>query len=438
MSAQDFCDFLNEGKWSPYHAVAAVCKRLLAAGFVEIRETDSWELKPSGKYFFTRNYSTIVAFAVGSKYLPSNGVSIIGCHTDSPCPMLKPVSKVIKSGYPGLGVQTYGGGLWHTWFDRDLGVAGRAIVRRDGKPTHELVKISRAIMKIPNLAIHLQTADERASFKVNKQSHLVPILASAISSQLELDETKDDGAKSNHAPKLIKLLAAELKCKPEDIAELELCMCDTQPAAIFGIDADFISSGRLDNLNSVYCATQALVNASTDESLLNERNVRCVAFFDHEEVGSCSAVGAGSTVMTEALRRITTSLGAAAGDTSSDLVERALRKSFMVSADMAHALHPNYPEKHESEHQPKLNGGVVIKTNANQRYASNSVTSFLFKELGERAGLPVQEFVVRNDSGCGSTIGPLLSTLTGVRTVDVGASQWAMHSIRETCGTKVS
>jgi aspartyl aminopeptidase len=341
-------------------------------------------------------------------------------------------------------VQTYGGGLWHTWFDRDLGLAGRAIVRREGKLCHELVKITRSIMKIPNLAIHLQSADERTAFKVNKQNHLVPILASAISSVLGLDEKeegaekKEEGAeaKPNHHPKLLKVLAEELKCKPEDIADVEICICDTQPSSICGVDGDFVSSARLDNLQNVFCATAALTETSTDESLQTETNIRTIAFFDHEEVGSSSTSGAGGTIMQEALRRITTSLAAAAGDTTTDLHERTLRRSFLVSADMAHGLHPNYPEKHEPEHLPKLNAGVVIKTNANQRYATNSVTSFLFKELGVRAGLPVQEFVVRNDMGCGSTIGPLLSTLTGIRTVDVGASQWSMHSIRETCGTK--
>ena len=462
--------FLNEA-WTAYHAVAAVKRRLRAAGFVEILERDAWSLAPGGKYFYTRNQSAIVAFAVGGKYVRGNGITSIGAHTDSPCPKLKPNPHKEAAGYVQIGLQTYGGGLWHTWFDRDLGIAGRVIVRRPGgKLSHELVKIDRPILRIPNLAIHLETAEERAAFKVNKETHLPAVLASSFKAQLggaaaaaapaaaATEEGEPEPKRQQVGPKggssraakqqptlLLSLLSEELQCAPADIADLELQLCPVEPSAIGGARREFIFSGRLDNLASCFCATKALVACAEESSLAAEANVRMIALFDHEEVGSCSAHGAGSTIMPEAIKRIALALGggeggeggeggaAAVGDREG-LVERVIRRSFLVSADMAHGVHPNYAAKHEANHGPAIHGGQVIKQNANQRYATDAVSAFLFRELGEKAGCPVQEFVVRSDCGCGSTIGPMLSALTGIKTVDVGAPMLSMHSIREMCG----
>ncbi|KAF3436845.1 hypothetical protein FNV43_RR19598 [Rhamnella rubrinervis] len=441
----DLISFLNACP-TAFHAVDEAKKRLRSVGYEQVLEREDWKLEAGKRYFFTRNHSTIVAFAIGKKYVAGNGFHIVGAHTDSPCLKLKPVTKVAKGGYLEVGVQTYGGGLWHTWFDRDLTVAGRVIVRegKDGSVSymHRLVRIEEPIMRIPTLAIHLDRG-VNDGFKVNTQSHLLPILATSIKAELnkvvaENDqiESGTDGKKSNektasnkHHSLLLQLLASQLECGPDDICDFELQACDTQPSIVAGATKEFIFSGRLDNLCMSFCSLKALIDASSSErSLEDESGVRMVALFDHEEVGSNSAQGAGSPAMLNALSRITNTF-----TSDSKLLEKAIQRSFLVSADMAHALHPNYMDKHEENHQPKLHGGLVIKHNANQRYATNAITSFIFKEIAKNHELPTQDFVVRNDMACGSTIGPILASGVGIRTVDVGAPQLSMHSIREMC-----
>lgn len=447
--AADLVEFLNSSP-TAFHAVDEAKKRLRSAGYEQVSEREDWSLEAGKKYFFTRNHSTIVAFAIGKRYVAGNGFHIIGAHTDSPCLKLKPVSKVSKGGYLEVGVQTYGGGLWHTWFDRDLTVAGRMIIR-EGKDSgvsysHRLVRIGEPIMRVPTLAIHLDRG-VNDGFKVNTQSHLLPVLATSVKAELNKVASENspvesgssiDGKKADekstsenqkHHSLLLQLLAAEVGCEPDDICDFELQACDTQPSIIAGAAKEFIFSGRLDNLCMSFCSLQALIDATSSESSLeDETGVRMVSLFDHEEVGSDSAQGAGSPAMLDALSRITSFF-------SSDVkvLEKAIQKSFLVSADMAHALHPNYMDKHEENHQPKLHGGLVIKHNANQRYATNSITSFIFREIAMKHNLPIQDFVVRNDMPCGSTIGPILASGTGIRTVDVGAPQLSMHSIREMC-----
>ncbi|TKY73620.1 aspartyl aminopeptidase [Spatholobus suberectus] len=435
----DLIDFLNASP-TAFHAVDEAKKLLRSAGFHQLSEKELWELQPGSKYFFTRNHSTIVAFAIGKRYVAGNGFYIIGAHTDSPCLKLKPVTKVVKGGILEVGVQTYGGGLWHTWFDRDLTVAGRVIVREENAGSvsysHRLVRIEEPIMRIPTLAIHLDRNVNTDGFKFNTQTHLLPILATTLKGELNKVssengpvESKTGASNTKHHLLLLQLLASKLGCEPDDICDFELQACDTQPSTIAGAAKEFIFSGRLDNLCMSFCSLKALIDAtSSDSSLEEETGVRMVALFDHEEVGSDSAQGAGSPVMLNAVSRVTNSFSS-----NSNLLEKAVQRSFLVSADMAHALHPNYMDKHEENHQPKLHGGLVIKTNAGQRYATNVVTSFIFREIASKHNLPVQDFVVRNDMACGSTIGPILASGVGIRTVDVGAPQWSMHSIREIC-----
>ncbi|KAG2676123.1 hypothetical protein I3760_12G037000 [Carya illinoinensis] len=445
----DLIDFLNASP-TAFHAVDEAKKRLRSAGYEQVSEREDWKLEAGKRYFFTRNYSTIVAFAIGKKYVAGNGFHIVGAHTDSPCLKLKPVSKVTKGGYLEVGVQTYGGGLWHTWFDRDLTVAGRMIIReeKDGSVSysHRLIRVERPIMRIPTLAIHLDRGINDG-FKINTQSHLLPVLATSIKAELNKAVTENgpvetgvqiDGDKVNerttnnsskHHSLLLQLLASQIGCKPDDICDFELQVCDTQPSIVAGATKEFIFSGRLDNLCMSFCSLKALIDATSSvSSLEDETGVKMVALFDHEEVGSNSAQGAGSPVMVDALSRISSSFGP-----DSKVHEKAIQRSFLVSADMAHALHPNYMDKHEENHQPKMHGGLVIKHNANQRYATNAATSFIFREIATNHKLPIQDFVVRNDMGCGSTIGPILASGVGIRTVDVGAPQLSMHSIREMC-----
>ncbi|CAH9097273.1 unnamed protein product [Cuscuta europaea] len=338
---------------------------------------------------------------------------------------LKPVSASYKSGYLMVNVQTYGGGLWHTWFDRDLTVAGRVILRADdGSFLHRLVKVKRPLFNV-----------NHDGFKPNLETHLVPLLATNPDnvSDKTSGKTNASSSKDVHHQLLLQILSDELGCKVGDIASIELNICDTQPSCLGGANNEFIFSGRLDNLASSFCSLRALVDScSSLEDLVNEHKIRMIALFDNEEVGSDSYQGAGAPTMFEAMRRITDCLGHHSVGEST--FARSIRDSFLVSADMAHGVHPNFTEKHEEHHHPELQKGLVIKHNANQRYATSGVTSLLFKEVARIHNLPTQDFVVRNDMGCGSTIGPILASRVGIRTVDCGIAQLSMHSVREMCG----
>ncbi|MQL96281.1 hypothetical protein Taro_028956 [Colocasia esculenta] len=450
----DLLDYLNES-WTQFHATAEAKRQLLASGFHLLNENEEWDVKPGGRYFFTRNMSCLVAFAVGQKYSPGSGFHIIGAHTDSPCLKLKPLSASTKSGYLMVNVQTYGGGLWYTWFDRDLSVAGRVILKTgDGDFMHKLVKVKRPLLRVPTLAIHLDRlllsfsvsslvnvliesvgineslrTVNTEGFKPNLENHLIPFLATKPDERTKKTEEKSILSitpKNAHHPLLLQVLSEELGCSEDEIVSLELNICDTQPSCLGGGNNEFIFSGRLDNLASSYCAIRALMDScSSDTDLANEHSIRMVALFDNEEVGSDSVQGAGAPTMFQAMRRIVDCLSK--GQRSENIFERAIRESFLVSADMAHGAHPNFPDKHEDHHRPELQKGLVIKHNANQRYATNSITAFLFKEVANIHNLPTQEFVVRNDMGCGSTIGPILASGVGIRTVDCGIAQLSMH-----------
>ncbi|KAG0166283.1 hypothetical protein DFQ28_006501 [Apophysomyces sp. BC1034] len=454
----EFLDFLDHSP-SPFHAVNEAVQRLELAGFERISERADWHLKKQGRYYFTRNGSSLVAFVVGGRYESGNGFSIVGAHTDSPCLKVKPVSKKENAGYLEVGVQLYGGGIWHTWFDRDLGIAGRVMVQhQDGSFRHTLVRVNKPILRVPTLAIHLDGSANQA-FTFNKETHLVPVLATAVKSALNATKTTDDET-SKHHPALINLLAQELQITPQRIHDFELCLYDTQSATIGGVYDEFIFSARLDNLGMSYCALMALIN--TSHAIADEPHIRLISLFDNEEIGSTSAHGADSNLLPSTLQRLSqTDIGNASKkkkkhnslnvSTSTDApttcfgflnrskpkkaaFERSMHKSMLVSADMAHAVHPNYMEKYEENHRPAMHKGTVIKINANQKYATTAPTSLILREIARRRDIPVQEFVVRNDSSCGSTIGPMLSAKLGLRTIDVGNPQLSMHSIREIGG----
>jgi aspartyl aminopeptidase len=434
----------------PFHAVQISVDLLEQAGFEHLPDGQPYKgrVQAGGKYYFTRNKSTLVAFAIGNKYSPGNGFKIIGGHTDSPNLRVKPRSKRKGSGCTQIGVECYGGGLWHTWFDRDLGISGRVLVRNsNGRIEQRLVKINRAILRISNLAIHLQTKEEREAFKVNKEDHLSPILALEVKKALtgeksedEEEEEKDedvakdkkisDGWTEHQSPALLQLLANELNVEESDIADFELSLFDVQNAALGGAFSEFIHSARLDNLASCFMAVQALLDHAEDK-LSDDSDISMIFLYDHEEVGSSSAIGAASPIMGESVQRIS----AALCNDDPDVYDACIRKSFCLSSDQAHAVHPNYASKHAKYHQPRMNEGMVIKRNSNQRYATSAVTGFLIREIARKAKLPpVQEFIVRQDCGCGSTIGPVISAATGIRTIDMGCPQLSMHSIRETMG----
>ena len=391
-------DFLNASP-TPFHATSAMVNQLETADFRQLNETETWDLTP-GRYFVTRNQSSIIAFVIGSRSLPESGIRMVGAHTDSPCLKVKPNPIRTKHGYQQLGVEVYGGVLLNPWFDRDLSLAGR-VTSEDaaGNIINSLVNLREPIAVIPSLAIHLDREANNAR-KVNPETDIPPVL-------LQEDESF----------RLASLLAEQIQDR--EILATELSFYDTNPARIIGLNCEFLASARLDNLLSCYTGMQALLNADPEVTSLLVCN-------DHEEVGSASAAGAEGTFLKDVLERITE-----AGEARL----RTFARSLLVSTDNAHGIHPNYPDRHERNHGPLLNRGPAIKHNANQRYATNSETAGYFKSLCKRTGVPYQEFVNRADMACGSTIGPITAKEIGVRTLDVGVPTFAMHSIRELAGT---
>ena len=395
--AERACAFLTAAT-DPFHAVRAAVAKLESAGFQPLQNKSftTQIIQKGGKYYYTVHHSTLVAFTVGKHYeAGQGGFLIIGGHTDSPNLKVKPRSKKpSKGGTLQLGVECYGGGLWHTWFDRDLSISGKVLVRDEttGKIAHKLVQLKDPIARVSTLCIHLQSPEERIAFKVNKEDHTSPIIAMEPNGELEQgvqEQINGDTWKQGQEPLLLSRLAQELGCEIQNIADFELNLYDTQSATIGGLGKEFLYSARLDNLATVFAAMEAI----TQDDVTESTDVNMVCCFDHEEVGSVSSHGAGSPVIEEAVRRLSACLNSTApGSDSPDLYADTIAKSFVLSVDQAHAIHPNYASKHEAQHAPMMNHGVVIKTNNNQRYTTNSTTAFVVREIARKAGVPIQEF----------------------------------------------
>ncbi len=404
---QSFFRFI-ENSPTAYHGVQQGASMLTQSGFQRLTESQNWNNLKPGSYFVTRNMSSLIAFHLTEAPHGGQRLRMAGAHTDSPGLKVKPSPIIQKNGCLQIGVEVYGGALLNPWFDRDLSLAGSVSWHQDDAPIHiDLINFKRPIATIPSLAIHL---DREANSKrvINKQTDITP-LAMLIQNDQQYD--------------FKGIIAEQLQqehptIKDPAILDFDLFFYDIQPPCNLGLENDFLTGARFDNLLSCYALLEAMTTSSSLENSL-------IILNDHEEVGSVSTTGAQGSFLQSVLHRLYPE--------PAHFVQ-VLGSSFFISVDNAHAVHPNFPQKYDDQHLPELNKGVVLKKNANQRYATNSFTGGFFKYLCKKADTPYQEFVMRNDMACGSTIGPMTSAALGVPTVDVGIPQLGMHSIRETVG----
>ncbi|MYB34880.1 MAG: M18 family aminopeptidase [Gammaproteobacteria bacterium] len=403
----DLLGFLADSP-TPFHAVKNISRRLEGAGFKRLEEAKAWDIKQPGNYYVVRNDSSLIAMRL-DQVSGDAGFRMVGAHTDSPCLKVKPRATQCRDGYVMLAVEVYGGALLNPWFDRDLGLAGRINIKTStGAITSRLLRTDRPVAFIPSLAIHLdRSANEGRN--IDRQKHLPAVLMRTDEDQHDFED-------------LLKtwLTKEEPELDIASILSFELSLHDCQQPALVGLHDEFIASARLDNLLSCHAATEALI-ASTGP--VN----RMIVLNDHEEVGSASTSGAAGPFLESVLSRLCR---------DHEILGRSLERSMLISADNAHAVHPNYADRHEPDHRPLMNAGPVIKINHNQNYATNSESEALFRVVCESNNINYQSFVMRSDLGCGSTIGPITATRVGVRTVDIGVAQLGMHSIRELAGVK--
>ena len=402
-TTEKLLDFIEKSP-TAFQAVDEMQKRLTENGFEVLSEKEYWKLVPGGKYLVTRNNSALIAFCIPEK--ESRVFHIMASHSDSPSFKIKENPEIrVENAYTKLNVEGYGGMLMATWFDRPLSVAGRVVVRRDGSLKEELVNIDRDLVMIPSLAIHMnREANKGVSY--NPQKDLLPLLGCGDS-----------------RPELLNIIAEELKVSTEDILAHDLFLYNRTEGTIWGADREFVSAPRLDDLQCAFASMEGMLAGKHEESIA----VHCV--LDNEEVGSGTKQGAASTFLKDTLRRINDGLGR-----SYEEYLMTLAGSFMISADNAHALHPNYIEKADPVNRPLPNGGIVIKYNANQKYTTDAVSAAIFKEICTRAGVPTQEFANRSDIPGGSTLGNIANCHVSMNTVDIGLAQLAMHSPYETAG----
>lgn len=404
----DLCNFLDASPVN-FLAAAELTRRLDSAGFTALDPQEKWTLKPGGKYYITKNSSAVMAFVVSTEG-PAAPFKIISAHSDSPGFRIKPKTEMLsEGGVVRLNTEVYGGPILYTWFDRPLSIAGRVILRSGDplNPLTRLIRFDRPLLTIPHLAIHFNRQVNDGN-KLSRQKDILPVLGMI-----------NDSLESNNL--LLNLVAEQLSVAPSKILDFDLSLYDTTPAMLLGLNNEFITSGRLDDLSMVHAALTALID-STDTSA-----TRIMAIFDNEETGSGTKQGAASPLLINLLSRINACVGGADED-----LYRSIAKSFMVSADNAHGLHPNYPEKQDPTNHPTLGGGPVIKINANCKYMTDADSAATFRSICELADVPYQYFVNHSDVAGGSTLGNILTSQIDLRGVDMGAAIWAMHSIRET------
>ncbi|MEE1309824.1 MAG: M18 family aminopeptidase [Bacteroidaceae bacterium] len=409
---KDLLQFLDNSPVN-FLATETICQRLVDAGFERLNACEKLDnIKPGRQFFFTKNDSSVYAFRIGTEPLCNAGFHVICAHCDSPTFRIKPNAEMTgEGGIVRLNTEVYGGPIMSTWFDRPLTIAGRVIVRSEDVmcPATKLLHVRRPLLQISNLAIHFNR-QVNDGVKLSKQKDVLPILG-IINNELE---------KGNL---LINLICEELNIEQKDILDFDLYLADTAPACTFGIHNEFISSGRLDDLSMVHAGLKALLLSGEQ----TPKTTQVLAIFDNEETGSQTKQGAGSPFLASILQRIV----AAQGGTTEDFY-RSIEQAFMVSADNAHAWHPNYSEKYDPTNHPVLGGGPVIKFNAAQKYASDAVSAAVFARICEKAGVPCQRFVNHSDVAGGSTLGNILASSLPLKGVDMGNPMLAMHSCRET------
>lgn len=409
--ARELIDFIYESP-TAFHAVKKIKMELEAAEFRELKEGDRWNIINGGKYYVTKNDSAIIAFTVGKKSPAEKGFRIVGAHTDSPGFRIKPNPEMSEGKhYIKLNTEVYGSPILSTWFDRPLALAGRVILKTDNPiyPETQLININKPVMVIPNLSIHMNR-NVNDGVTLNRQKETLPLIA-----------TINEGLSKDNL--IIKVIAKELKVKEKEILDFDLFTYEYEKGEIIGLNEEFISSSRLDDLSMVHAGLQALIKAGESDG------TNVLACYDNEEVGSSTKQGADSELLSGILERIILSMK---GDREDYF--RSLAKSFLISADLAHALHPNYAEKNDPVIKPVLNGGPVIKVAASQSYTTDADSSAVYQEICRKADVPCQKFVNRSDMRGGSTIGPISSTHLNLRSVDMGSPLLGMHALRELAG----
>lgn len=411
---QRLIDFLKESPVN-FLAVDAVSRRLDEAGFRKIDATAPLTSVAAGdKLYVTKNDSSVYAFVVGNKPMGDAGFHIICSHCDSPTFRIKPNAEMLRGGMLSLNTEVYGGPIMSTWFDRPLSLAGRVILKTDDvmHPETRLLHVKRPLLLIPNLAIHFNR-QVNDGVKLSKQKDMLPLMATAVNEQMQKDGV------------LLTLIAEELGVEKSRIIDFDLYLYDVTPAMTVGLNQEMISGGRLDDLSMVHASLEALLSATSDVPV--PEVTRVMAVFDNEETGSQTKQGAGSPFLRSMIERIVMAQGGTMDD-----VYRAIEQAFMISADNAHAWHPNYSEKYDPTNHPVLGGGPVIKLNAAQKYASDAMSAAVFAGLCEKAGVPCQYFVNHSDCAGGSTLGNILASSLPLRGVDMGNGVLGMHSVRET------
>ena len=403
---QGLLEFIEQSP-TAFHAVEQMRQMLTAAGFEQLEEDRYWTQKPSSSCFVIRNGSSIVAVRNGAYHPAEEGLRLIGAHTDSPCLKIRPSPEISRHGCFQLGVEIYGGVLLSPWFDRDLSLAGRVSCRMEsGDVGSLLINFRRPVATVPSLAIHLNRKVHKKR-TINPQNEVVLLLQSVGDRQPDFRDLLRDQAWQEHPDTPVS-----------EVLDYEISCYDTQPPSFLGLNGDFIASARLDNLLSCYAGCRSLIESDGKSTAVLVCN-------DHEEVGSQSASGAQGPFLSSVLERLCG---------SGEKMDRAISQSILVSVDNAHAVHPNYEDRHDPQHRPVLNGGPVIKYNAGQRYATNSEGSAFLRNIFRELDIPVQQIAMRSDMVCGSTIGPITAAELGIRTVDMGAPQLSMHSLRELTG----